>query len=242
MLLQVDNNMACEKKECDLEKKDYSAEERAKMAESGAAMSGGQFPIVNATDLHNAIQSVGRAKDYEKAKAHIIARAKALGLTAKLPEDWVAKENDEVSSFGETMEVIKAFSQPRYDRRRREYRFIKSIVMTPGKLDKQNDWTDADEIEDAIHEFMMNLQKTQDQDESGISYRHSRLIKSNDAMIVECCKTDFPETWNGKEFPAGSWKVGIRVYDQSLFPEIDSGQLRGCSIEGSARHQEMPLQ
>jgi hypothetical protein len=72
------------------EKRDYSSSARERMAESGNAMPDGSFPIANATDLRNAIQSVGRAKDYAKAKAHITRRAKELGLTNMLPSEWGA--------------------------------------------------------------------------------------------------------------------------------------------------------
>jgi len=150
-------------------------------------------------------------------------------------------KKEEAGDFAVQMEVIKAIPMRRFDRRKKEYRFIKSIVMTPRKIDKQNDWVPADEIEDAVHEFMINLQKTSDPNESGVSYRHQRLVKSSDARIVECCATDFDETWNGKTFPAGSWKVGIRVYDEGMFPEIDRGELRGCSIEGTATHTKESL-
>ena len=71
-----------------MEKRDYNERARRRMAASGQAMPDGSFPIANRADLQNAIQSVGRAKDYEAAKRHIIARARALGLTEMLPEDW----------------------------------------------------------------------------------------------------------------------------------------------------------
>lgn len=150
---------------------------------------------------------------------------------------------EEAGDFSVQMEVIKAIPMRRFDRRKKEYRFIKSIVMTPCKLDKQDDWIPDEEIEDGVHEFLINLQaqKESDPDESGISYRHDHLVKSGDAFIVENTFTDFPETWSGKTFPAGSWKIGIRVYDESLFPEIDRGELRGCSIEGTAVHTKEPL-
>jgi hypothetical protein len=73
-----------------IEKRDYSSGARERMAESGNAMPDGSFPIANATDLRNAIQSVGRAKDYARAKAHITRRAKELGLTNMLPSEWGA--------------------------------------------------------------------------------------------------------------------------------------------------------
>lgn len=69
-------------------KRDYSTASRERMAASGNAMPDGSFPIANETDLRNAIQSVGRAKDYAAAKKHIMSRAKELGLVDMLPQDW----------------------------------------------------------------------------------------------------------------------------------------------------------
>lgn len=160
-------------------------------------------------------------------------------------EEVLAEESEEISedSFTIEHEIVKAFPQRKIDRRGREYRMIKSMVMSPRKIDKQNDWTDEDEIQDACHEFMINLQDVDKSDEeSGLSYRHSRLIKSSDARIVECSQLDFTETWGNKDYPAGTWKIGIRLYDEKLFGEIDNGSLRGCSVEGSAVHSPQPLQ
>ena len=75
-----------------MEKRDYNTAQRKRMAHSGQAMPDGSFPIANAADLENAIQSVGRASDYEAAKRHIISRARALGMVDKLPKDWQVKK------------------------------------------------------------------------------------------------------------------------------------------------------
>ena len=72
----------------DMDKRDYSMDARRRMASSGEAMPDGSFPIANRADLQNAIQSVGRAKDYGAARAHIIRRARALNAMDMLPEDW----------------------------------------------------------------------------------------------------------------------------------------------------------
>jgi len=72
----------------DMDKREFSGATRERMAESGTAMPDGSFPIGNKTDLMNAIRSVGRAKDYGAARAHIIRRARALNAMDMLPEDW----------------------------------------------------------------------------------------------------------------------------------------------------------
>lgn len=68
--------------------RDFSVEERQRLAKSGEAMPDGSYPIVTREDLENAIQAIGRAKDPEMTKRHIRKRAKALGLTELIPESW----------------------------------------------------------------------------------------------------------------------------------------------------------
>lgn len=75
-----------------LEKRDFSDKEREHLASTGAALPDGSFPIETKQDLENAIHAYGRAKNKAKAKAHIIARAKALGATDMLPEGWLSEK------------------------------------------------------------------------------------------------------------------------------------------------------
>lgn len=79
-------------------KRDFSDDDRKKLADKGQALPDGSFPIVTAADLKNAVQAFGRAKDPAKAKAHIMARAKALGATDSLPSDWVGKSAGDTGS------------------------------------------------------------------------------------------------------------------------------------------------
>lgn len=69
-------------------KRDFSQAERDEAASHGQALPDGSFPIKSVQDLKNAIQAVGRAKDPGKAKAHIKTRARALGASDLIPENW----------------------------------------------------------------------------------------------------------------------------------------------------------
>lgn len=80
-------------------KREFDTKERRRMAQSGVAMEDGSFPIANRQDLANAIRSVGRAADYDKAKRHIISRARALNAISMLPEDWGVKKDVWGGSF-----------------------------------------------------------------------------------------------------------------------------------------------
>ena len=72
----------------ELYERKFSEAERKKMAEEGKALPDGSFPINSKKDLKNAIKAHGRATDPEKAKAHIRKRAKEMGLTELIPEEW----------------------------------------------------------------------------------------------------------------------------------------------------------
>lgn len=72
-------------------KRTFSADDRKAAAKAGTAMPDGSFPIENKEDLANAIKLYPKAKDKVAARAHIEARAKALGATDSLPETWATK-------------------------------------------------------------------------------------------------------------------------------------------------------
>jgi len=74
----------------------FSDPKRKELAKKGAAMPDGSFPIENEGDLRNAIKLAGNAKNPDAAKAHIKKRARALGLTKLIPEDWQQQHSEEI--------------------------------------------------------------------------------------------------------------------------------------------------
>lgn len=91
--------------ENDLDKREFSDDERKKAADAGEAMPDGSFPIKSDQDLKNAVRAVGRASDPAKAKEHIISRAKAMGSTHLLPSEWEGSTKD--SKKAKTAEDLK---------------------------------------------------------------------------------------------------------------------------------------
>jgi uncharacterized membrane protein YkoI len=79
-------------------KRAYSEETRMSMAKNGNALPDGSFPIKDEADLRNAVQAFGRAKDQDKAKAHIMKRAVDLGLEDLIPSGWASSEKSEKSA------------------------------------------------------------------------------------------------------------------------------------------------
>jgi hypothetical protein len=70
--------------------REFSGDQRKKFAKEGKAKSDGSFPIENEADVKKAIRAVGRAKDVDAARGHIIKKARARGLTKLLPNRWMA--------------------------------------------------------------------------------------------------------------------------------------------------------
>jgi hypothetical protein len=61
------------------------------MAASGQAMPDGSYYIRNRGDLQNAIDAVGRGNaPHDAIRRHIIARAKTLGCSEMIPDNWSA--------------------------------------------------------------------------------------------------------------------------------------------------------
>ena len=73
------------------EKHEFSTTEREKDAEAGVAMPDGSYPIRNAQDVETAVRDFHRSGEKPDVKAHIIARAKAIGAESALPDDWKEK-------------------------------------------------------------------------------------------------------------------------------------------------------
>ncbi len=73
----------------------YSADDKKKLLAKGHAFKNANgdasYPIDDAEDLGNAIHAVGRGgADHDAIRKYIIGRAKALGLSSKIPDNWNA--------------------------------------------------------------------------------------------------------------------------------------------------------
>jgi hypothetical protein len=79
-------------------KRDFSAEQRKKAADSGAAMSDGSYPIMSAGDVANAVKDCNRTGSSPSVKAHIMRRAKAMWAMDQLPADWMGKSVDDIAA------------------------------------------------------------------------------------------------------------------------------------------------
>jgi hypothetical protein len=84
----LDGNLDAGDDDLDADKREPSAAERRKDAEEGVAMPDGAYPIRSAKDVENAVRDYFHSGQKADVKAHIIARAKAIGAESALPDDW----------------------------------------------------------------------------------------------------------------------------------------------------------
>ena len=93
-------------------KRAFTDEQRESMSKEGSAMSDGSYPIASENDLRNAVQAFGRAKDKDKAKRHIMKRARELKLESLIPANWLAgskEKSDEVVNDADFMAALVEF-------------------------------------------------------------------------------------------------------------------------------------
>lgn len=90
-------------------RKDYSKDDRDKLAKSGHAMPDGSYPIEDEEDLHNAVKLAGNGKGNPNAiKAHIKKRAKAMGKTDAIPDTWDGDEKKSTEAEDAEMRAAEA--------------------------------------------------------------------------------------------------------------------------------------
>lgn len=112
-------------------------------------------------------------------------------------------------------------------------RLVYGIVYEPEVVDTQGDFANADEIEKAAHRFMEYYQE--------IGEAH--FVTSKDIKIVECYvapidfnakEAGFTQA-NGEMIRKGSWVLVVKIYNDTVWEAVKSGELTGFSFEGTAR-------
>ena len=91
--------------DCEADKRELSPAQREKDAEEGVAMPDGSYPIRSAKDVEDALRDYYRSGEKPDVKAHIIARARAIGAERALPADW-SEASDKAAGLSETPDAL----------------------------------------------------------------------------------------------------------------------------------------
>lgn len=91
----------------------YSADQLRQMLDKGHAIKNDNgepsYPIGDTADLDKAIKAVGRGGgSHDKIRAHIIKRAKALGASDKIPDNWSKSGANESATVSESTTLAEA--------------------------------------------------------------------------------------------------------------------------------------
>lgn len=168
-----------------------------------------------------------------------VESAYQLGARGGVSEDDLHSKlqslNDEFDNppieFEESMKFEKHVEIAKADAGRR---VVTGVVMIPNEVDTQGDFERPETIESLSEGFMERLAAGDAQ--SGVM--HAAFPDRNVLSHVENRVLTTPEKIGDEEYPAGTWLVGKKVRDDSLWQLIETGTLTGFSIGGTVHEVE----
>lgn len=170
------------------------------------------------------VQRIGKPVDSESidellAGEDDVAANPELAAIAKAAVDAVGGGGGGDCYFNASLNLAKSLEMS-------DHTFVLGPVLVPEVTDFQGDIVSAEEIERVAHEFTANSMRA--------GLMHSTLLAKRQTEIVESYITRGPTVINGETIPAGSWVVGMKVYDMTLRKYIRDGVLAAFSIGGHA--------
>ena len=207
-----------------VKKRDFSTDERLKLASKGYALPDGSFPIQTEEDLRNAIQAYGRASNKDAVKEHIIQRAKDLNLEDLIPDEW-----GDDSDVQKNAEFTREFTIiEKNDEKHLVFGWASVGIDKEGNvvIDKQGDVIDSpEEMEKAAYDFVLH---SRDGGEMHIRKGVSTMVES---MVITVEKADAMGIPRGI-LPELAWWTGWKVNDEEVWKGIKSGKYPMFSVHG----------
>jgi len=166
--------------------------------------------------------------EYGEQRAHAIAWAAVKTKYEQQDGRWVAKAEDPVWICllpGPDTPWLKLDRFVPFAKVDEDKRLVYMVVMEPGDpkhLDTQGDFTKADEIEEACHDFMNRYRLGK----AGLGLQHERVIEGH---IKESYIAPQDLEIGGKPVLKGSWVMVAYVAE---------GQHRRCGREGGGMRKE----
>jgi hypothetical protein len=105
-------------------------------------------------------------------------------------------------------------------------RYALGVVLEPDVTDAQGDTYSAKEIEKAEQGYMTDFQN--------IGLQHKAFVNDR-VKLVECYIAPVDFELNGSAIKRGTWLIGVKVLDDGLWKQMQSGELSGFSIAGFAK-------
>lgn len=104
-------------------------------------------------------------------------------------------------------------------------RYALGVVLEPDVVDAQGDTYSAKEIEKAAHAYMIDFRN--------IGLQHKAFVNDR-VKLVESYLAPVDFELNGSTIKRGTWLIAVKVLDDELWRQMQSGELSGFSIAGFA--------
>ena len=114
-----------------------------------------------------------------------------------------------------------------------EKQIVYGVVYAPGEIDTDGETMLAPDIEQMAHLFMKRMAETKG---AVIDVGHDNVAVS--AYPVET----FIETEEGKDWPVGSWVMGVKIEDPAIWKAVKGGKLNGFSFEAMTKKLPMVVE
>lgn len=99
-------------------------------------------------------------------------------------------------------------------------------VLVPDEVDAQGEVVSAEDIEAAAHDYLKGSRR--------LDYKHTRLLKDEEAVVVESYIAPVSFEWEDRHVEAGTWLMVVKVFSEALKKEIETHELNSFSIRGFA--------
>jgi len=157
-----------------------------------------------------------------------------IGDVCGMPPKWYSKhEWDDEEAWKAEREKVnfsKAKERPffRFIKLDSKQQIIGGVIYAPRELDSQEDYTDSTEIQKAMYNFMESYAKNT----SRIKVMHKG--RSYDFPILESFQPEQDIKKGNDIIKAGAWWMMIKVKNKAIWNKIETGELTGFSIGGTA--------
>lgn len=166
-----------------------------------------RYPMPDASHTRNAASRWGDPKNREQYNSN-----EQSIISGRIDK---RKKHFEIGEFKKKVSLInKSVDEER--------RLVYGVVIEPGLIDTDNQWTDETEIERACHNFMKFFQ------ESGTDH----IFSNGKLRIVENYIAPANFLMNDVMVKKGSWVLCHYVGDDDIWERIKDGDLNGYSFEG----------
>jgi len=126
------------------------------------------------------------------------------------------------ASPGEKPDLIQVTKKIRFFKENKKKQIVYGVVLEPDQVDLQGEYVNAEDIENAAHDYFIESRKTK--------LSHTKPVN---AKAVESYIVPVSFKFNDQLIKEGSWIVAMKIYDKEVWNQIENDHIVGFSIGGT---------